>query len=142
MAAGTGTKGDISIYENEYHTGLIEGIAQNINLFNEASRGAVIFDTQYSRGDHTKYDFIKDTASALVYRDRTSVAAATDQKTESGEIIAPKVALTFGPFLELEDKWLTRGDSVNNFAYVVGLQPEGTSPRVISMPDYRHCSEY
>ena len=122
MAAGTGTKGDINIYENEFHTGLIEGIAQDINLFNAASRGAIIFDTNFTRGDYTKWDFIKDTSGALRYRDRTSIAAATDQKTASGEIIAPKLGIAFGPFLELEDKWLTRGNDVGTFGYVIGIQ--------------------
>ena len=122
MAAGTGTKADISVYENEFHTGLIEGIAQNINLFNAASRGAIIFDTNFTKGDHTKWDFIKDTSSALRFRDRTSIAAATDQKTASGEIIAPKLGVAFGPFLELEDKWLTRGDGTGTFGYIIGLQ--------------------
>jgi len=101
MAAGVYT--DMAIYQAEFQTGLVERISQNINAFNEASRGAIRLVPNALRGHYGKSAFFKEIASLVARRDISSVAAVSDTKMTQDEVISVKINRRIGPVAQTLD---------------------------------------
>lgn len=92
-----GTKADVQIYDDQFHSGVIEQVAQNIRVFNEASQGAIRLTDKRLGGDYNKVGFLKSISGAVTRRDITSTSAATALKLEEDEEIGVKINRKVGP---------------------------------------------
>lgn len=120
MAAGS--KSDMTIYHEEYFTGMTEVLEQEANIFNAASAGTIRMVSQNLLGDYGKESFIKAISALVTRRDITSVAAATDSKTTSGEIVTVKCNRKIGPIAMTMDAWSKIGSDPATFYFLLGQQ--------------------
>ncbi len=81
---------DIRVYSQTAYTYSRERIAQNIELFNQASNNALLLSAGNMRGDYDYTDFIKSTLT-VYRRDPASGASVTADTPEDGEIVKVKV---------------------------------------------------
>lgn len=91
---------NMQVYNNEIAGLAIELLAQNINLFNAASGGAIVLDTMSWRGDYTKESFFNVLAGAQRRVDRYAANGNQGSTALSqSEMVGVKVAGGFGPVL-------------------------------------------
>ena len=81
-----GKASDFVIYQEQFHSGATEVMAQQANIFNSASNGAITLSTRLSRGDYVQQAFYQELASLVTRRDTTSVAAVTDIAMTQAEV--------------------------------------------------------
>ena len=110
---------DFKIYEPEFQAGMYEALAENVNLFNQASRGAIALVSRELPGHYRKDAFFKRIASLVTRQDTTSVADVTPLKLEQNEEVAVKLHLKIGPV-----------DMSLNAFKEAGLETPGTSFRL------------
>ena len=92
-----GKESDMIIYQEEYQSGLVEGIAQFLAIFNEGTRGAIQLIPNALKGDYSRAAFFKDIAALVSRRDVTSTTAATVLPMTQDEVIAIKINRKIGP---------------------------------------------
>jgi hypothetical protein len=92
-----GTKADVQIYDDQFHSGVVEGVAQNITVFNQASMGAIRLLDRRLGGDYNKVGFLKTIANVVSRRDTSSTSAATAVKATEDEEIGVKINRKVGP---------------------------------------------
>lgn len=121
-----GKASDFKIYEDQFFGGWTEVQMQNANVFNAASRGAVVMRAATHRGNYQYESFMKEIASLVTRRDTTSVSAATDLAMTQGELIRPKLSRKIGPVAQTLDAWRKMrqsGDySAEQFSFILGQQ--------------------
>lgn len=93
----TGLRSDFIIYQEQFQSGLVERTAQMIDLFNERSNGAIVFDKMDLMGDYSKEAFFPLISSLVARQDLTSVSAATAVKPTQAENIGVKLNQKIGP---------------------------------------------
>jgi len=113
---------DFKIYEDEFYSGLTEVIAQEVELFNEASRGAMVLSTETKKGNYSKASFVSLISSLVSRRDITSVAAATSLKMSMDEIISVKLSRKIGPVDTARSAWKIMGETPEEASLVLGQQ--------------------
>ncbi len=94
---GIGKATDLVIYEEQFWAGAFEVIAQQVNIFNAASRNSIRLIQQIMKGQYDKQSFFQDISGLISRRDMTSVAAATDLPMTQDELIGVKVHRNIGP---------------------------------------------
>lgn len=91
---------DMKIYNDEIVGLSLELLAQNIQLFNAASGGAIVLESKQWKGNYTKESFFQSLAAAQRRVVRTGAnAAQTAIALAQGELVGVKVAGGFGPVL-------------------------------------------
>jgi hypothetical protein len=91
---------NMRVYNDEIAGLAIELLAQNIQLFNAASGGAIVLDSKAWRGNYTKESFFQSLASAQRRVDRIAANGAQAATVLSqGDVVGVKVAGGFGPVL-------------------------------------------
>lgn len=91
---------NMQVYNEEIQATTIELLAQNLNVFNQSSGGAIVLDSGNFMGDFSKESFFQTIASAQRRTDRyaaNGAQAATDMV--QSEDVGVKVAGGFGPIL-------------------------------------------
>lgn len=91
-----GTQANFVIYEEEYYGGQYEILAQNVDVFNAASNGAMAFVTRDIKGQYEKESFFQD-MTLINRRDPTSVSSATDTPMTQAELVGVKINDRIGP---------------------------------------------
>lgn len=99
------------VYEPEFQSGLVEGLNQNVALFNEGTRGAIRLIPRVLAGHYSKEAFFEDVASLVTRRDITSVGTASDLDMTQDEVISVKVNRKVGPVLKTLDSFRKAGIS-------------------------------
>ena len=99
----------MQVYDTEIYTTTIELLGQKLELFNAASGGAIVLNTNAWRGNYTKESFFQSLAGAQRRVDRNAAnnaQAATD--LAQGEFVGVKIAGGFGPitFEPAQMTWL------------------------------------
>lgn len=98
---------DMQVYNEEIEGTTIELLGQKLEVFNQASGGAIVLDSSAWKGDYTKESFFDSIASAQRRVDRyaanTTASATTLAQSEK---VGVKVAGGFGP-VEFEPSQLT-----------------------------------
>src|SRR5437763_571899 len=61
-----GTMADFKIYDEQFYGGQYEFLSQNLNLFNEASSGAFVLESELVKGQFEREAFLKNLAVANV----------------------------------------------------------------------------
>jgi hypothetical protein len=98
-----GKASDLVIYQAEFQSGLVEGLNQNVALFNEQTRGAIQLVPAALKGYYGKAAFFKDVASLVTRRDITSTATVTDLAMTQDEAISVKLNRKIGPVAQTLD---------------------------------------
>jgi len=102
---------NMKVYNDEIVGLSLELLAQNINIFNAASGGAIVLDSSSWRGDYTKESFFQTLAGAQRRVDRYAAnGAQSSTALAQGEMVGVKVAGGFGPVLfePSQLSWLQR----------------------------------
>lgn len=115
--------GDLPKYNDEAFTGIFESLSQNLQIFNEASRNAImVMPNVFSRGEFKKRSFFKSLASGgAAFRNPTVQATATPVTMSGGQEIGVKTFLSFNanPFLsEIRDNFGTNDPA--EFMFLLG----------------------
>lgn len=116
-----GKASDFIIYNAEFQTGMVEGLNQNIALFNEGTRGAIVLKPRALKGHYSKEAFFEDVASLVTRRDTTSTAAVTDIALTQGENISVKINRKVGPVAQTLDAMKKAGMSVEDASRAFGF---------------------
>lgn len=116
----TGKYSDVKIYEAEFYGGMNEAVAQNVNVFNAASNGAIRLVSVPMKGHYEKTSFWKDISGLVSRRDITSVAAVTDLAMTQDEQIAVKLNRKIGPVGQTLDTWRKLGLNASEMSYQFG----------------------
>lgn len=98
-----GKASDMVIYQAEFQSGLIEGLNQNVALFNEQTRGAIQLVPAALKGHFGKAAFFKDVSALVTRRDITSTAGVTDLAMTQDENISVKLNRKIGPVAQTLD---------------------------------------
>lgn len=115
-----GKASDFVIYNAEFQTGLVEGLDQNVALFNDGTRGAIRLVPRALKGHYSKEAFFKDVSSLVTRRDITSVSAATDLALTQDENISVKLNRKVGPVAQTWDAMKKAGMSVEDASRAFG----------------------
>jgi len=119
-----GTKSDFIIYHDEVYGGWLEELAQNVNVFNAASKGTIKLITENMLGDYNKKSFFDRISNLVQRRDTTSTSDATALKMTQGEIIGVKLNRRIGPVDQTLDSWEKVGfqgeDAQREMSYLLG----------------------
>ncbi len=103
MAAGTAS--DFKVYNEELQSGMYEELAQNVDVFNDASRNTIRLVTENMIGNYNKDAYFDRISSLVGRRDTTSVSAATSLKMTQGELVGVKLNRKIGPVDQSLDAW-------------------------------------
>lgn len=115
-----GKASDFTIYQEQFHGGMYEGITQNVNAFNAASRNAIRLVAQNFLGDYNKETFFKGISNLITRRDTTSTSAATDLAFTQGEKIGVKLNRKIGPAAQTLDAIRKIGKDDQEISFIIG----------------------
>lgn len=115
-----GTMADFKIYDEQFYGGQYEFLSQNLNLFNEASAGAFVLESELVKGQFEREAFLKNLAGSTTRRDPTSVAGVADSKLTMDEFVGVKVNGRFGPFNQSLDAWKKVAEDPEEFSLIMG----------------------
>jgi hypothetical protein len=114
------TLSDFKVYEQELYSGLMESLAQNIMVFNAASRGTVVLEDRRILGNYEKRSFLKKISGVVARRAATSTRAATAKKITQDERITVKIKRRYGPVDSTIDAWKMIGQDPREFSRQLG----------------------
>jgi hypothetical protein len=130
---------DLKVYDPQFQAGFIETLYQNVNAFNEASRGALALNTDPLIGHYQKrafWDERVDSQSGIARRDPGSTAAATAIKLTQDEFISVKLNRKNGPYettLDAFRKAIAAGmspqEAGEQFSRIIGVQTAQAVPK-------------
>jgi len=118
MATGTGS--NFTILNEEYHSGQVEGLAQNLNALNSGSKGCILLRTETLKGDYETSTFFARTSNIITRRDATSTSAVTDKSFTQAQNRAVKMKKKIGPIGHTLDSWRAIGSTPEKQSYVLG----------------------
>ena len=110
---------DVIIHDELVQTAYLERLQDNLAVFNEQSKGAIILRDETIAGDFDKQAFYK-IGGSIEHRDVNSTDVAESKKITMGERIGVKVPFMYGPYEATEEAFKRRGRSVEEFSYLVG----------------------
>lgn len=111
---------DFKIYDEQFFAGVYEGIAENLNVFNEASLGALILSAKAMKGQFERESFMKNLSTIISRRDPSSVAGVADQKLVQGEFVGPKINRQIGPVAGTLDEWKKINENPELMSFYAG----------------------
>lgn len=84
------TTNDFKMYPTQFHTGQVETLMQDTNVFNAASNGAISLVPLPTVGDYRKHTIFTQ-GLHITHRDPNSTALATPTKMQQGELVSAKM---------------------------------------------------
>jgi hypothetical protein len=122
----TGKASDFTIYQDQFYGGMYEELAQNVDIFNVASKNTVRLVTNDMIGEYNKESFFDRVSNLVARRDTTSVSTATDIAMTQGELVGVKVNRKIGPVAQTLDAWekigMTGPDAMKEMSFQLGRQ--------------------
>lgn len=115
----TTVNSDMLIYNRLAQTAYLERLQDNLEVFNQASNGAILFASEVIEGDFDKKAFYK-VGGSLEDRDVNSTAGATTKKIGAGESVGVKKPWKYGPYASTEEAFKRRARTPEEFAMIVG----------------------
>lgn len=126
----TTASGDVKIYHPQMVGAFVETIQQNVDAFNEASSGALVFRTRELKGQY-EYESFFEEVSNIARRDpaaeSSSTAAAT--KLTQEEFIGVKLSRRNGPYEWNISAAKLAGFDPGRFSVAVGEQTAVATPQ-------------
>lgn len=126
----TTASGDVKIYQPQMQGAFIETIQQNVDAFNEASRGALRFETRELKGQY-EYEAFFDEVSTITRRDPSLDSSSTLNATKltQDEFIGVKLSRTNGPYEWNISSARLAGFDPARFSIAVGEQTARKTPQ-------------
>ncbi|ASK18390.1 major capsid protein [Halomonas sp. N3-2A] len=115
----TTVNSDMIIYNDLAQTAYLERIQEVFEVFNTASQGAIVLDSELIEGDMRKRAFYK-IGGSIAHRNVNSTATVTGSKIGSDEMIDIKVPFKYGPYETTEEAFKRRARSPEEFSMLVG----------------------
>ncbi|MEO3357257.1 major capsid protein [Acinetobacter haemolyticus] len=115
----TTVNSDMIIYNELAQTAYLERLQDNLNVFNQASNGAIRYVNEIIQGDFKEESFYR-VGGSIEHRDVNSTAKVTAKKIGAGESIGVKVPYKYGPYASSEEAFKRRARSPEEFAMIVG----------------------
>lgn len=114
---------DLKIYNAQFQGGMVEKMAQVLNVFNASSRGTMLMQSRgILPGQYNKESFWKYIDGLVSRRDLTSTADATALKAEQGEFVGVKLNRMIGPLDRTVGSLKSLGLSNEELSFHVGQQ--------------------
>lgn len=117
-----GTASNVVIRPNFFEAGFIEGVGQNINVFNAASQDALTFAQREAEGDFDKTRFFDRISGLVSYRDDTSTSSVSSKQLSQSDHIAVKTKRRIGPVENTMDSLRSIGADEEEFSFLLGQQ--------------------
>ena len=118
---GIGKYTDLSIYQDYFHTGMIEAIAQALTGFNEATLNTLTL-TQQSRLGHYAYTSMFNRLATITNRrDIGSVSAQTPTTLTNVDHITVKLNRKIKDIQMTEDAWKKQGKNPEEMVTALGV---------------------
>lgn len=115
----TTVNSDMIIYNQLAQTAYLERLQDNLNVFNQASNGAVRYVNETIQGDFDQKSFYR-VGGSIEHRDVNSVAKVTPKKLGAGESVGVKVPFKYGPYASTEEAFKRRARTPDEFAMILG----------------------
>ena len=109
MSDAISVASDFKIYEAEFNAGFYEALAQNANIFNASSGGAISLITQIHEGNYLKSAYFKQITDLVTRQDITSIAVVDSKKLEQVEEASVKLHNKIGPAQSTLKAWNMAG---------------------------------
>src|SRR4051812_30676934 len=101
MAAGLAS--DFKVYQEYFNGRVNELLAQQGNIFNDASNGAISLTTKSRKGDYDYESLFSNISGLAARRDTTSVSGVTDTKISQDEHVKVKLNRKIIPVAQSRD---------------------------------------
>lgn len=115
----TTVNSDMKIYNTLAETAYLERIQDNLNVFNQASNGAIVYKSEMIKGNFSQESFYK-IGGSIAHRDVNSTNPVTPSKISSGEMVGVKTPYKYGPYASTEEAFKRRARTPEEFAELVG----------------------
>lgn len=119
MAENTTTPRDMVIYNTVAVTTFVEKLQENLDVFNKASQGAIVLDSEMKMGAFSKSSFFKLNGHTE-WRDIYSTEKAEHKKIAMGENVSAKIPWMYGPYSTTIEAFNRQGLTTATFAASVG----------------------
>lgn len=110
---------DMVIYNDLAQTAYLERLQDNLDVFNTASNGAIVYRSEAIEGDLKKRAFYK-VGGSIEHRNVNSNASVTPKKIGAGEAIGVKCPYKYGPYASTEEAFKRRARTPEEFAVIIG----------------------
>lgn len=115
----TTVNSDMVVYNRLAQTAYLERLQDNLDVFNAASNGAIVYRSEVIEGDFDKSAFYR-VGGSIEHRDVNSTGAVTPKKIGSGESVGVKCPYKYGPYASTEEAFKRRARTPEEFAMLVG----------------------
>jgi uncharacterized protein YjdB len=115
----TTVNSDMVIYNQLAQTAYLERLQDNLDVFNAASNGAILYKSEAITGDFKQDAFYK-VGGSIEFRDVNSTEKVTAKKIGSGEMVGVKTPYKYGPYSSTEEAFKRRARSPEEFAQIMG----------------------
>jgi hypothetical protein len=116
----TTVNSDLKIHDQLLQSSYIERLQSVLQIFNEATAGAIVMRSELIQGDVSRNAFYKLAATA-VHRDPNSTSTVAGIKMTADERVSVKCPWRYGPIEATEESFKRRLRSLNEFSEVVGV---------------------
>ncbi|EOC1352609.1 Ig domain-containing protein [Cronobacter dublinensis] len=116
----TTVNSDLVIYDDLAQTAFLERRQDNLEVFNQASNGAIQLDNELIEGDFRKRAFYQ-VGGSIEARDVNSTDKVNGKKIGAGEAVSVKAPWKYGPYETTEEAFKRRGRDVSEFSEVIGV---------------------
>lgn len=117
-----GTVSNQVIRPEFFEAGFLEGVGQNLDVFNENSQQALQFNMRQLEGDYAKTRYFDRISSLVSYRDDTSTASVTSENLSTSDHVAVKTKRKIGPVEDTIDSLRSIGSDEEEFSFLLGEQ--------------------
>src|SRR5690625_1947388 len=115
----TTVNSDMVIYNDLAQTAYLERLQDNLDVFNTASNGAIVYRSEAIEGDLKKRAFYK-VGGTIEHRNVNSTNPVTPKKIGAGEAVGVKVPYKYGPYASTEEAFKRRARTPEEFAIIIG----------------------
>ena len=126
--------GDIKTYNDQFHSGFMEGILRVSTLFNEATRGCINLTNAFQRGEMESTSFW-NAIDPIQRRDRTTQAAVDTIKLTQSEQNKFKLSRRFGPVAVTDTAFKQIGDQDGQSTFGMMMGREYATSKIVNMID-------
>lgn len=95
---------DVDAFDANFQTGMMEGIASNVNVFSQSNGSIRLLDERLG-GDYSRRSIRRRLANSITRRDPASTAAVTDKAITATSDVGVKLKNRFGPFANTRDSF-------------------------------------
>lgn len=112
-------------YDSQFYAGWLEGLAQEVDVFNEKSNMTIMLGSESYMGSFFQEAGYDRVANLITRRDVTDDSVVTPSRMALAELVGVDLAQKIGPTFETDENFKRRGRSVEEMARVLGEQAAG-----------------